>query len=58
MSRLKKLLAATNRPITAIATECGFKNLSSLANRFKKLYGLPMRDFRNVKSRFPPSDGG
>ena len=58
MSRLKKLLATTNRPITAIATECGFKNLSSLANRFKKLYGLPMRDFRNVKSRFPPSDGG
>ena len=58
MSRLKKLLAATNRPITAIAAECGFKNLSSLANRFKKLYGTSMREFRNVKSRFPPSDGG
>ena len=46
MSRLKKLLAATNRPITAIAAECGFQNLSSLANRFKKLYGLSMREFR------------
>jgi AraC-like DNA-binding protein len=46
MSRLKKLLAATTRPITAIAAECGFKNLSSLANRFKKLYGTSMREFR------------
>jgi LacI family transcriptional regulator len=46
MSRLKKLLAATTRPITAIAAECGFQNLSSLANRFQKLYGTSMREFR------------
>jgi LacI family transcriptional regulator len=46
MARLKKLLSSTTRPITAIAAECGFKNLSSLANRFKKLYGTSMREFR------------
>ena len=46
MEKLKRLLASTRRPIAAIAAECGFHNANSLSHRFRKLFGMSMRKFR------------
>jgi len=46
MVKLKRLLVSTRRPITALAEECGFGDLSSLAHLFKKRTGISMHDYR------------
>ena len=46
MDKLKSLLISTRRPIAALAAECGFRDENSLSHRFRKLFGISMRDYR------------
>lgn len=43
---LVRLLKDTDAPISQIAADCGFGNLSNLTRRFRKRYGKTMREWR------------
>jgi AraC family cel operon transcriptional repressor len=45
------LLAATNLPIAAIATRCGFTSQSYFTRTFTAAHDLPPRDFRRRSQR-------
>ena len=50
MSNVRSLLAETRIPLQEIAFRTGFRTQSYLAARFKTLFGLSMRDYRNSAS--------
>jgi len=43
-------LRTTRRPIGSIAADCGFANVRSLNNLFKRRYGQTMTDYRHEVS--------
>ena len=47
MNNVRNLLAETRIPLQEIAFRTGFKTQAYLAARFKTLFGLSMRDYRN-----------
>ena len=46
MAKLKRLLVATDRPISALAAACGFNDANALSHLFRKRFGISMRDYR------------
>lgn len=46
IGRACRLLIETDKPITAIAHDAGFENLSNFNRQFEKLKGMPPREFR------------
>lgn len=46
MAKLTKLLGSTLQPISAIATECGYRDADALARAFRKRFGMSMREWR------------
>ena len=49
-------LSHTDLPITSIAFECGFRDLSTFYRQFKKLSGMSPGEYRSTQSR-PLNDG-
>ena len=50
--RLKKAgeeLRNTDRSVSEIAFNCGFRNLSNFNRHFKEYFGIVPKDFRNNK---------
>ena len=47
LEAVKKLLAATNRPIKIISETCGYTDHAYLKTLFKRRFGCTMRDWRN-----------
>lgn len=48
LEAVKRGLAATNRSILAIGTDCGFGNADYLKRLFKSRFGMSMRDYRRL----------
>ena len=48
LEAVKRGLAATNRSILAIGTDCGFGNADYLKRLFKGRFGMSMRDYRRL----------
>ena len=48
LNHVCELLVSTRRKFTLIATECGFRSLSSLSHLFRHRYGQTMRDYRQL----------
>jgi AraC-like DNA-binding protein len=46
VGQVSRQLLETNRPISEIALECGFNNLSNFNRRFRELKGMTPREFR------------
>lgn len=49
IEKAKKLLTATNRRVSDIALECGFRSASYFNSVFRKCLGMAPGDFRNTK---------
>ena len=57
IERAATLLAADpNKPITAVAIECGFSNSASFARAFREAFGVSASQWRLGKSIRPPED--
>jgi LacI family transcriptional regulator len=46
MATLRKMVAATDRPFTEIAAQCGFRSVNHLCKLFKEAFGCTMGDMR------------
>jgi len=46
VGEVSRQLLETNRPVSEIALECGFNNLSNFNRRFRELKGMTPREFR------------
>ncbi|MCI1305781.1 MAG: AraC family transcriptional regulator [Lachnospiraceae bacterium] len=44
-------LKETDEPVSAVAGECGFENLSYFIRQFRRYYGAPPREYRNSQLR-------
>ena len=51
MDEVKKRLLTTEDTIERISTDCGWTNVNSLKNAFRRATGVSMRDFRRGKDR-------
>ena len=54
MTKLKRLLVSTRRPLSAIAAECGYKDPDALAHIFRKRFGTTMSDWRRSNGKTTP----
>ena len=52
------LLSSTTRPLTAVAEECGFENMSYFHRRFREHYGTTPGGYRRRRRRDPIQSGG
>lgn len=52
LDEVKKRLASTQLPVTKIARICGFTNIPHLQVVFKKMFGLPMGQWRKSTGTF------
>ena len=50
LALVKRQLENTDRPITSILADCGFRNIRSAENVFRKATGLAPRDWRKMHS--------
>jgi len=57
MEKAQKLLTTTMKPLSSVAEEVGYYNVSSFIRRFKQLHGLTPGEFRNraAATAVPPS---
>ena len=46
LEAVKRLLKTTQRPVTAIAAQCGYKSANRLTHLFKQRFGMTIRDWR------------
>ena len=46
LEAVKRLLRTTNRPVVAIAAQCGFRSANRLSHLFKLRFGQTIRDWR------------
>lgn len=53
LNEVKRLLKSTNRPVSTIARQCGFKSASHLSHRFKLRTGMTPGEWK-LNSRFAP----
>ena len=54
MAKLKRLLVSTRRPLSAIASECGYKDPDALAHIFRKRFGTTMSGWRRSNGKPTP----
>ena len=47
LNAVKARLSRTSLPFGLIASQCGFPNVNSLRNLFRRRFGISMRDYRN-----------
>ena len=45
-TRVRRMIAKEDTPLTAIASKCGFQNLSHFSKAFKQQYGVSPMQFR------------
>lgn len=53
MTKLKRLLASTRRPLSTIAAECGYRDPDALAHIFRKRFGTTMSGWRRSNAKTP-----
>jgi AraC-like DNA-binding protein len=53
LNEVKRLLKSTNRPISTIARQCGFKSASHLSHLFKHRTGMTPGEWK-LNFRFAP----
>ena len=51
MTKLKRLLASTRRPLSTIAAECGYRDPDALAHIFRKRFGTTMSGWRRSNGK-------
>ena len=51
---VKDMLQKSNRPITRILSDCGYRNIRSAENIFTKTFGVPPRAWRQRKAKEHP----
>ncbi|KND58518.1 Transcriptional regulator, AraC family [Candidatus Burkholderia verschuerenii] len=49
LSHAEHLLISSDRPISSVAFDVGFKSTSSFTNAFRRIHGITPSDFRSIK---------
>lgn len=52
MKNVERLLVETDKPITDICSEVGYIDVSSFRRKFKKIYGMSVSEYRQMKRRY------